>query len=210
MRKLDLLIVLIIFFSFVLSGYAYKLIEGDRVASHWNARGEVDGYMAKFWGLFLMPIITLGVYLLFLLIPLVDPLKENIDKFRKYYDSFVLILVLFFFYVSSLIIVFNLGYRFNMASLLLPAIGLLFIYMGVVMKKIKQNWFMGIRTPWTISSQEVWEKTHALGGKLFIISGVIILFGIFFPDYFLWFVLVPVLIVAIIPVVYSYIIYRKI
>ena len=82
--------------------------------------------------------------------------------------------------------------------------------MGVLIEKSKRNWFVGIRTPWTLSSDRVWEKTHKIGGKLFKIAGAIVIIGMFFPDYLTWFILVPILIAAIFPVIYSYFEYRRI
>ncbi len=210
MKKTNILIICVIILSFALAIYSYQTISADRVASHWNFKGEVDGYMSKFWGLFLIPIMSIGLYLLFLLIPKIDPLKKNIEKFRKYYDYLILMIMLFFFYVFILTLLANLGYNFNMTKTMIPAVGFLFIYIGVIMKQMKRNWFVGIRTPWTLSSKEVWKKTHELGGKLFVAAGIIIFLGAFFQEYLFWFILIPVLIAALWPVIYSYILYRKI
>jgi uncharacterized membrane protein len=210
MKKITIAAICIIVLSFVIAAYAYNTIPGDKVASHWNARGEVNGYMSKFWGLFLVPIISVALYLLFLAIPKIDPMQNNIEKFRKYYDILILVIMIFLFYIFLLTILANFGYNFNMTWAILPAVGLLFIYIGAIMHKMKRNWFAGIRTPWTISSDEVWDKTHALGGKLFVAAGIITIIGIFFQDYLIWFMLVPILAAAIIPIVYSYLIYRKI
>jgi uncharacterized membrane protein len=210
MKKINILILILIAASFAIAGYAYNIIPEGKVASHWNTAGIVDGYMPKFFGLFLMPIISVALFLLLVFIPKIDPLRKNVDKFRSYYDSFILVIILFFFYIFMLTIIANLGYRFNMNYAIVPAFSILFIYLGAIMKKMKRNWFIGIKTPWTISSDEVWDKTHLLGGKLFIAAGVIAFLGIFFQDYLWLFVLIPILAAAFIPVVYSYLIYRKI
>jgi len=179
------------------------------MASHWNIRGEVDGYMSKFWGLFLMPIISVGLLLLFVLIPKIDPLKANIEKFRKYYDGLVVLMIVFLFYLYLLTILWNRGMRFNMIQLLAPALGILFYYCGVLVENAKRNWFIGIRTPWTLSSDKVWEKTHKIGGRLFKVTGVVALLGVLLPDYAIFFVLVPILLVAAYTIVYSYFEYQK-
>ncbi len=209
-KKITIAIIVVILLSFVIAIYSYQKIEGDKVASHWNVKGEVDGYMSKFWGVFLFPLMFIGLYILFLLIPKIDPLKNNIQKFRKYYDIFVLAIMLFLFYVFILTILANLGYSFNMTTMLMPTIGLLFFGIGMFMKKLKRNWFIGIRTPWTISNDEVWKKTHLLGAKLFKLLGIIIFLGIFFRKYLLWFILVPVIISVVWLFAYSYLEYRKI
>ena len=179
------------------------------MASHWNFQGEVDGYISKFWGLFLMPFISVGLFLLFVFIPKIDPLKVNIEKFRKYFDWFIVLIALFLFYIYLLTVFWNIGSRFDMGQFTIPALGILFYYCGVLIENAKRNWFIGIRTPWTLSSDSVWEKTHKIGGKLFKIAGIIAVFGIFFPNYTFLFVLIPVISVAIYTAAYSYFEYQK-
>lgn len=208
MRPVYIITILIIIISFIIAFYYYPKLP-DTLASHWNAQGEVDGYMSKFWALFLMPIMSVGLFLMFIIIPKIDPLKKNIEKFRKYFDVFMVLIVLFMFYVFILTVVWNAGKSFNMGQAMTPAMGLLFYYVGVLIGHAKRNWFVGIRTPWTLSSEKVWEKTHKLGSKLFKIAGIIAFLGIFFPSFAIWIVLVPVLFVAFYTLAYSYIIYQK-
>jgi uncharacterized membrane protein len=181
----------------------------DDMASHWNTKGEVDDYMCKFWGLFLMPIISIGIFLLMVFLPMIDPLRKNVKKFRKYYDGFILGIVAFLFYVYMLSLLWNLGYKFSMNLAIAPAIGILFYVIGMMMAKAKRNWFIGIRTPWTLSSDKVWNKTHKLGGKLFKVAGVLALFGAFFAKYAVWFILVPILVFVVYLFCYSYTEFKK-
>lgn len=208
MRKSEIIVVSIIFFSFLIGIYFYPKMP-ERVAAHWNTRGEVDGYSSKFWGLFLMPIISVGMLLLFILIPKIDPLKANIEKFRKYYDGFILLLILFLFYVYLLTIFWNLGKRFNIGQFLIPGLGILFYYCGILVENAKRNWFIGIRTPWTLTSDNVWDKTHKLGGKLFKIAGGIAILGVLFPQYAWFLFLSTIILVLFYPIIYSYLEYRK-
>ena len=113
-------------------------------------------------------------------IPKIDPLKENIAKFRPYFDLFILLLFGFLFYLYLLTIAWNLGYRFNIIQLMAPAFGLLIYYAGVLIENSKQNWFIGIRTPWTLSSEKVWNKTNRQAGKLFKAAGVLSLLVLYF------------------------------
>jgi len=189
MRKSSVIILLIILASFIAAIYLYPQMP-DEMASHWNFKGEVDDYLPKFWGLFLMPIISLGLFLLFLLIPKIDPLKANIEKFRKYFDGFIVLIIVFLFYIYFLSIAWNLGKRFDMGQMMVPALGILFYYCGILVENAKRNWFIGIRTPWTLSNEKVWERTHKIGGKLFKISGVIAFLGIVLPKYAVFFVLI--------------------
>jgi uncharacterized membrane protein len=209
-KSLTIAIIFIILLSFGIAVYSYQKIEGDIVASHWDAKGNVNGYMSKFFGIFLFPFVSLGLYILFSLIPKIDPLKKNIKIFRKYYDLFVFIIILFLFYIFVLTILSNLNYNFNITTMLMPAMGILFFGIGMFMNKLKRNWFIGIRTPWTISNDIVWEKTHKLGSKIFKIIGVLFVIGLFFEKYLLWFVLAPVIISTIWLVLYSYLEHTKI
>ena len=198
----------IIFISFIIAICIYPQMP-ERMASHWNAQGQVDGYISKFWGLFLMPILTLLIFLLLIAIPKIDPLKQNIDKFRKYYDGFVILIVVYMFYVYILTLLWNTGVRFSIIQPLMPAMGILFYYIGILVENAKRNWSIGIRTPWTLSSERVWEKTHKIGGKLFKIAGIIAFIGIFFQDYAIFFILIPIISVAFYTITYSYFEYQK-
>ena len=182
----------------------------EKMASHWNIKGEVDGYLSKFWGLFLMPLLSIGILLLYLIIPNIDPLKKNIEKFRKYFDGFIILLLLFLFYLYVLTIFWNLGLKFDIGQAIMPALAILFYYCGILLEKAKRNWFIGIRTPWTLSSDEVWDKTHKLGGKLFKIAGLFVLLGLFFKKYIFWFILVPIFTAVIYIIAYSYFEYQKV
>ncbi len=208
MRKSEIIAIGIILLSFIIGIYLYPQMP-EKMASHWNAKGQVDGYISKFWGLFLMPIISLLIFSLFIAIPKIDPLKQNIEKFRKYYDGFVVLMIAYLFYVYLLTLLWNIGIRFSMIQPLVPAMGILFYYIGILVENAKRNWFIGIRTPWTLSSERVWEKTHKIGGKLFKIAGIIAFIGIFFQDYAIFFILIPVISVAFYTIIYSYVEYQK-
>jgi len=207
-KKINIILVSLVLFSFGIGIYFYPQMP-ERMASHWNIKGEVDGYLSKFWGLFLMPIILIGVVLIYLIVPRIDPLKKNIEKFRKYFDGFIILLLLFLFYLYALTIFWNLGLKFDIGQAIIPALAILFYYCGILLEKAKRNWFIGIRTPWTLSNDMVWEKTHKIGGKLFKIAGIVAIFGIFFQRYVLFFILAPVILVAAYTIIYSYIEYRK-
>ena len=206
MSRIALLSAIVVLLMFITAFYFYS-ISPARIATHWNAAGEVDGYMDKIW-IFLLPVVSLFLFLLLVYLPRLDPLHKNYKYFQKYYDGFILLLVLFMSFIFLLTSFWNF-FQFNMIQLMMPAFAVLFFYLGIMMKHTRRNWFVGIRTPWTISSDRVWNETHRLGGNLFIISGVIAVLGVIFPSYFVWFLLVPVLISAIVPVVYSYVVFRR-
>jgi uncharacterized membrane protein len=207
-RKGEIIIVGIALLSFAIGVYYYPRMP-EQMASHWNAKGQVDDYLPRSWGVFLIPAVLVGLALLFLAIPRVDPLRENIEKFRKYYDGFVILFMLFMIFVYFQTILWSIGIKISPNAYIPIAAGLLFVGSGILIEKTRRNWFIGIRTPWTLSSDRVWDKTHRMGGKLFKIAGVIAMVGIFFQSYAVFFVLIPALLVAAYTVVYSYLEYRK-
>jgi len=208
MRKGEITIFWIILLSLTLNVYFYPQMP-EKMASHWNTKGQVDGYMSKFWGLFLIPLILIGLALLFVAIPRIDPLKANIEKFRKYYDGFIIIFFIFMLLIHFQAILWNLGIKISPNVTFSAGIGILFFYVGILCENAKRNWFIGIRTPWTLSSERVWERTHKIGGKLFKIAGVIALFGVLFQSHAIFFVLIPVILVAAYTIIYSYFEYQK-
>ena len=182
----------------------------EQIASHWNAAGKANGYMGKFWGIFLLPAVMAGMFLIYFFIPKLDPLKKNIDLFRSTYNSFWIWMFAFFAYIFGLSIMWNVGYIFNFTIAIVPAIAALFYIIGGVLEKSKRNWFVGIRTPWTLSSDIVWDKTHKLGGKLFKIVAIVSLLGMFVPDsYIIGMTVIPVVLVTVVTMLYSYLEYRK-
>jgi len=181
----------------------------DPMPSHWNAAGEVDGYMSKFWGIWLMPLMTLGITLLLAVIPAIDPLKANIEKFRNLYNAFIIGFVAYMLYIYGLTLAAALGYQFNMTYMLMPAVGLLFIGISFLIENAKRNFFIGIRTPWTLVSDSVWEKTHKLGAQTFRIGGALVIVSAFLGENGFWLLMVSLLFAALVPVVYSYIAWRQ-
>lgn len=209
MKKAYVLAVAIILVGIAASLYFYNSLPA-MIANHWNAQGVANGFSSKFIGLSLVSFISIIILLLYIAIPYIDPLKENIKKFKKYYNLIFITLLLFLLYIHILTIVYNLGYTFNYSILIVPAVGILFIILGVIIRNSERNWFVGIRTPWTLSSDVVWKRTHKLGGILFVVSGILALIGIFFSAHIIWFVLVPILLSALISIVYSYFLYRSV
>jgi uncharacterized membrane protein len=198
----------IIAISFIIAVALYPIMP-DPMPSHWNAAGEIDGYMSKFWGLFLMPLISVGLFLMFLAIPRIDPLKANIAQFIDSYNIMMVLIIAYMMYVYALTLFAALGYQFSMTVMLLPAMGALFIVIGFLIGKAKRNFFIGIRTPWTLTSDTVWAKTHELGKWTFIGAGVVCIFCAFLGEIAFWIMMICILVAAFIPIIYSYILWKQ-
>jgi uncharacterized membrane protein len=208
MARTQTILASIIVASFALGIYFYPQLPSE-VASHWDINGQVNGYMPKFWGVFFVPLLTVALLALFTVIPKIDPMKENIKKFRGYFDNFLIIIVLFLFYTHVLTILWNIGITFDLLQLIIPPIGILLYYAGVMMENSKRNWSIGIRTPWTISDDRVWDKTNRLGGKVFKASGAIAMFGALMPMYAIYLMIFPVMLGSAYTVAYSYFEYMR-
>jgi len=180
-----------------------------RMAIHWNAAGQPDGTMPKVTALALLPAMTAVLLVVFALVPRIDPLRENIASFRPVYDWFVVVFTAFITVIHVGVVVFNLGYEFDFTLLILAAVAGLFYYVGVLLEHAERNWFVGIRTPWTLSSDVVWNRTHRLGGRLFKLTALVALVGLFFGEYAIYFLVVPALLTAGITIVYSYYRYEQ-
>lgn len=200
----------LVLIAVVFSLAAYKWLP-DPMASHWGLNDEVNGHISRFWGAFLMPIIAIAMLGLFLAIPLIDPLKANIATFRPVFNGFILALMVFLFYLHLLTLLWNLGYQgFHMSTMLVPGLGLIFIFTGLMMRQAKRNFFIGIRTPWTLSSDRVWDQTHRVGSVLFILCGVVAMFGVFLPGRMSFLlVIVPLIVVTTFLLGYSYWLYQQ-
>jgi len=182
----------------------------EQVPSHWNDQGQVDGYSSKLSGILLMPGILLATLLLLLVVPSIDPRKANIAKFRPQYNIFILCFVLFLAYLYVLTLLAGLGVKIDMNRMLMPAFGLFFIFVGSMVRHAKRNYMIGIRTPWTLHSDVVWDQTHRVGGIAFIVAGAFTMLTVFVPQLAFPVMMVSVLLVAVGSIVYSYIFYRQV
>jgi len=181
----------------------------DPMVSHWNAAGEPDGTLGKPLGLALIPVLTAGLVALFALLPRIDPLGENVAEFRAVYDWFVVVFTAFMVVVHGGVLAFNLGYEFDFLLVVLAAMAVLFYYVGYMLDHAERNWFVGIRTPWTMSSERVWDRTHRLGARLFKAAAGVSLVGLLFADLAIYFLVVPVVLVSLALVVFSYLVYER-
>ncbi len=207
LRKSEWFLLALVAVSFALGAWAYPQLP-PIIASHWDAAGNVNGFMPRFWGVFLFPIVFLIVAVLFFIIPHIDPRKDNIARFRKYFDYFIIGLGVIMLYIYCLTLAWNMGYLFDLGLAIMPPLAAIVYLAGALMSHTEQNFMIGIRTPWTISSATVWKKTNGAGGIILRICAVIALVGIAFPPFEIWFFIVPLFAAAIGLVIYSYVLYR--
>jgi len=194
--------------STILALVAYQSLP-ETMVTHWGLYGNPDGYMSKFWGVAMFPLINLAMLLLYWWVPMAEPKKENLKLFRGEYDKLMLWIFGFLNYVFVLSLLFNLGFDLNIGKLIMPAMGLMFVGIGDILPKLKQNFMVGIKTPWTLSSETVWKKTHLWGGRLFVGAGVMTIFSVLLPVN--WGFLVPIgsiLLASFMMMIYSFGIYR--
>lgn len=195
--------------AFILSAIAFPQLP-EQIAIHFDAQGIPDGYGSPLT-IFLLPGIMLFVNLLAEITKHTDPRKDNYSYFSKHYYLIHLVLNIFLLLVQLYIISFSLQLIiFTLTNIIVIAMGVLFIIIGNMLPKVKQNFFMGIKTPWTLADEYVWYATHRFSGKLWFALGLIMCACGFFPNN----ALVPAILIsaiaaAVVPTVYSYIIYKK-
>ena len=208
MSKSKILNIMLVLIGLATAWYFYPLMP-ERMASHWNAQGNVDGYMSKGLALFIFPVLMIIFNILFYFIPKIDPEKQNIEKVWKYFDRFIVVFNLFMLYIYSLTIVFNMGMTMNMTVALMPAFAILFYFCGELVGKAERNYTIGIKLPWTLANDDVWNKTNKLGEKLFKLVALFTLLGTFFSDYAIWLMFVPLTISIVYLFIYSYLEFKK-
>lgn len=155
---------------FALAAWRWPLT-ANKVPVHWDMNGQIDRYGGKIEGLLALPLLSVGLYVMLLALPRLDPGRANYAQFAKSYNAIRLAVLTSMFVVYGATLLGAAGHKIEMSGVICPAIGGLFIVLGSVMGKIRPNWFVGIRTPWTLSSKTAWSKTHRAGGWTFIALG---------------------------------------
>lgn len=145
----------------------------DRIPVHWNLDQQVDRYGGRFEGLLGIPLLTLGLYLLMLIVPRIDPGRANYPAFLGAFTTLRLALVVFMAALYAMIHLWIRGLEVGMNTVMPLLMGALFIVVGNLLGKLRPNWFIGIRTPWTLSSKDAWVRAHRLGGWVFIAGGLL-------------------------------------
>jgi len=180
------------------------------IPRQWDFSGQISNYSSKLLLFLLLHGVMLGVYLLLLAAPKIDPKKTNYAYFRKGYYMMLNSILTLFFAINMGLLYVGLGNTLAVHSLVGPLIGMLFIVIGNYMPQIKPNYFIGIRLPWTLANEIVWRKTHQLGGKMFFLGGIILLFLFFLTGIWAGVVIGTAFMIAIVvPIIYSYLIFNR-
>ena len=180
----------------------------DKLPTHWNAEGVVDGWSSKGFTVFGLPAILFVLHWICLLVSSADPKNQN-------YSEKLLQLVFWICPILSVLLgVISygtaLGMEFKVDKIMLILVGLMFIIIGNYMPKCKQNYTMGIKLPWTLNDEENWNKTHRMAGKLWVISGFLCMLCILVPITVMVVTFIIILVVStMIPTIYSYLLYKN-
>lgn len=181
----------------------------DQMVSHWNGNFEPNGMMDKAMGLMVFPAIIIFLGALFLIFPKIDPLKSNIEGFRGDYEYFVILILIFLLFLQALVIFWNMGYQMSLPVFMPLWFSVIFFSAGTLCKRARRNWFVGIRTPWAMSSDSVWIKTNRRGGLIFQIAGIAILVGLVIPDLLFIILISFMILIGVYVTTYSYFEYQK-
>jgi uncharacterized membrane protein len=207
-RRLRFLEWAIVASMFVAAAVAWPLAP-DSFPVQWSLSGEVNRYGGKFEGLLLLPIITLVVLVGLTLLPRVDPLRAHYAEFARAYATLRLLIIAFMAAIYAAMLAAAFGVPFNMSRVVLPLVGVLLIGIGAVLTDVRPNWFVGIRTPWTLSSERSWVATHRLGRWVFIGMGAaLILAGVVEVPWMLYLALAICVCGTLGLVAYSFVVWR--
>ncbi len=198
----------LVILAVILAFSVYSILP-ESVPTHWNADGVADGWGASWEGAFIFPIMMAGILLLFVVIPLIVVFEKNFKGFEKEYWILAFVIQMFFFLFYIMTLLPNFGYEFNFSQILVLPMAMLFISIGILLPSFKRNFFVGIRTPWTLADDKVWKKTHQVGGKLFILAGFAALISVPFPSATIWVLVGGALIAGFGAMIYSLYLFKK-
>lgn len=208
MKKNVLLILFLYLVAIVVTILFWNKIP-DQIPIHWNIQGQIDNYGPK-WTLLLLLHLPIAILAIMTIIPKIDPQKSNYDKHARSYNIIKVAVPYLFYLIYAVIVIYSIGIKIDVFNIILVCVGILCIVMGNQLPRFRHNYFVGIRTPWTLANQDVWRKTHRIGGYCLTVSGAIIIVISFMPSILAKTIGVCILLVgALAPVVFSYFYFRK-
>ncbi len=181
-----------------------------RLPVHWGLSGQPDSYAGKFLGLFGAPLIAAAVYALLFILPGIDPRRRHYALFWDRYLRLRTILVIVLAAIEVVTFLYAIGTAINLNIAVFIIVGFLLVFIGNYLGKLRSTWFVGIRSPWTLSSEESWNKTHRLGGWLFVLFGLALVIAAPFQEKWAFYGLGIVGAAALVFLyVYSYLVWKK-
>jgi uncharacterized membrane protein len=182
----------------------------ESMVTHWGMDGTPDGHSSRAFGAWLIPAVMFGVWLIMRVLPKIDPRRENYARFAGTYTTLITVVIAFMGLMHVAILGVALGWPIAVPRVIPFAVGAMFVIIGNLLPRARPNWFVGIRTPWTLSSDRVWERTHRLGGVLFVASGLVMIAATFGPPWLLGPAIgVAFVLGGLIPVLYSLVLWMR-
>jgi uncharacterized membrane protein len=182
----------------------------EQIATHWDVRGQIDDYSSRAWAAWLMPVVLTVMAIILPRLPAIDPRRPNYEKFRPSYDLVISAVMTLIAAMHVVTLGAALGWPVPIMKVTPIMVGALFVVLGNVLPRARSNWLFGIRTPWTLTNDRVWERTHRLGGMTFVAAGLLVIVSAFLAPAVTFGVLVTACVLAsIIPVTYSYFAWRQ-
>lgn len=179
------------------------------IPTHWNAHGQINGYMTPFKAVLVPMVVIAGLALLTVVLPVISPRGYGIEPFASVFAMVMLAVQAFVLFTALTMLLNGAGYPIHLPIVTMVGLGLLCMFMGNYMGKLRKNFFAGIRTPWTLADDEVWERTHRMAGWLFMLAGLAIVVAAFMGASILWAIYL-LLAAVLIPAIYSYVIYQRV
>ena len=170
---------LIVVAAFLATAVVYPRLPAT-MPTHWSVEGQANGWSSRIWGAWMIPLFLLAMWAMFRFLPAIDPRGRNYAKFGGAFEGIMVSLMLFTFGLQVIVLRAALGYPVEMRRVLPIGVGVLFIVIGNLLPRARPNWFIGLRTPWTLSSDRVWEKTHRFGGRIFVAGGILLIIAALF------------------------------
>jgi uncharacterized membrane protein len=190
--------------AIVASASVYRRLP-ETIPTHWDVNGQVNGWSSRAFGAWITPVLLLGLWALVRILPAIDPRGANYAKFGGAFEAIIESLMLFLLAMHILVLRAGLGQSAPIQRVVPIGVGFLLIVVGNLLPRMRPNWFIGIRTPWTLSSDRVWEKTHRFGGRVFFAGGILIVLSAFASPHAASIVLMTVVVLAAAAVlIYSY------
>lgn len=207
-NKLLLYKLLIVLVMIIIWFYLYPILPAE-VPIHWGFNGQPNRMWSKFFHITIFPIISIIIIVIFAYLPKLDPKKENYNKFGTVWEIFQFSFLFLFLYIFIVANFITLNPEYNISRFMMSGVWVFFIVIWNFMWKIRQNYFVWIKVPWTLADEEVWNKTHRFGGKIFMLGWLLFLLNAFFLWQVVWVFIITFILIVFSPIVYSYIIFKK-